>query len=286
MICIFLCVPFLIKAQNIEKLFSQANNLYQCGEFRDSRLAFERIVFTTRVNHDCAKAFFGKALCYKQQKQYNRAIEELNRVNFKGLPDSLQFEIRYEFILCAYLATNFNEALSQAKQLRFFIKDSTYHHKILFLEALTYNELTEWQNAESCMKKLITVKAPSDSAKVFTGLIAGTYNQRNYPKLKKVKKAKMLSTFIPGAGQIYAGYPFEGVFNLLLQSACLAGGVYGFYTKYYFTGYIVGFGLFQKFYFGGTRRAELLANKTNYKRIRKFNDNAKHVILRIAKNCK
>lgn len=73
-----------------------------------------------------------------------------------------------------------------------------------------------------------------------------------------------MSTFLPGLGQMYAGYPLEGIFNLGLQSTCLGLGLYSAYYKYYLTGYFEGFALFPKFYFGGTIRTEYLVEKKNY----------------------
>jgi hypothetical protein len=106
-------------------------------------------------------------------------------------------------------------------------------------------------------------------------------NLKAIPKYKSEKKAGKLSSFLPGTGQIYAGYFAEGVVSVLFQLAGLSFGVYSFFIKNYITSVLIGYSFFQKFYLGGVQRAEFLVRKRNYLVKRKFNDKAKNYILSI-----
>ena len=75
-----------------------------------------------------------------------------------------------------------------------------------------------------------------------------------------------MSFLMPGLGQIYAGYAKEGLVSAGLQALALGFGVYHVLNRYYMIGFFTGAGLFQTFYFGGARRASIMAEETNRKR--------------------
>jgi hypothetical protein len=80
---------------------------------------------------------------------------------------------------------------------------------------------------------------------------------------------------LPGVGQLYAGYFWEGALNVTLQLAGLGFTGLCIWQKYYFTGAFVGFSIFQKFYGGGINRTQFLVEKRNHIKIRTFNDEIK-----------
>jgi TM2 domain-containing membrane protein YozV len=263
-------------------VFYVADSLFQSGSFHESALEYERIVFKQTGNIQTVEALIGKAKCYIQLKDCKKALTEFKRIQFRGLNDTLQYRVRYEIALCSYLSGDVAEAKSQFEQMRFYFRDSTIMYPTLVLQILTNNELYNWQEAYS--NALFYIQLNVQDSLVADSLeetLRSFYNSKRIPKLRNPDKARLLSTFIPGAGQMYAGYPLEGLLNFTLQVLSLAGGIYGIYTHYYFTGYVIGFGLFQKFYFGGINRAFRLAEKKNYQEVRKFNEMVKEFVLSI-----
>jgi TM2 domain-containing membrane protein YozV len=99
--------------------------------------------------------------------------------------------------------------------------------------------------------------------------------------IKSAKKALNLSTFIPGAGQVYAGYPGKGLINA--SSQLLSLGVTGImvYHNLYISGFIIGLGMFQSFYFGGIKQAAYLANQFNLEETLYYKTLLKDFILEI-----
>ena len=107
------------------------------------------------------------------------------------------------------------------------------------------------------------------------------YRSKRLPHLKSPKRATILSIFLPGLGQTYAGYPGEGIISLSLNVAALGILVFGAVNAYYISGYVVGAGFLQNFYNGGQKRAAILANKHNYRVTREFNDSIHHFLMSI-----
>ena len=88
---------------------------------------------------------------------------------------------------------------------------------------------------------------------------------RHQPELKDPDRAGLLSTFLPGSGQFYAGRAGEGFTSFFFHISALGWGTYNVITGYFATALITGGGLFQSFYFGGIERAEHLAESHNSK---------------------
>jgi hypothetical protein len=111
--------------------------------------------------------------------------------------------------------------------------------------------------------------------------ISALYESDKIPRLKNIEYAKKLSMFLPGMGQLYCGYFWEGSLSLGLQIIGLGLTGLSIYHRYYFTGSTLAFGIFQKFYAGGLNRTEFLARKRNYTSVRAFNDSRKDFILNL-----
>lgn len=272
MTCIFLCVLFSAKGQ-----FYYADSLYNSSSFDDANLAYERIYFETENASIKQKALLKKAWTQKTQNDYAAAQQTLERIDIYSIEsDSIKKLIQYELILTAYLANNFRQVDSYAKQFLINNTDSPYDIQMLLIQILALNELGEWNEA---YKK----------AKVFEGLSQNDvqtdsiYAFKEKFKLKKVEKAKMLSTFLPGTGQLYAGYPVKAATSVTLHGASLAFGVFSVLDGYYLSGFLTGAGLLQAFYFGGIKHSGSLAERRNKKKIAKKSKGLKEHLIKSTK---
>lgn len=282
MICTFLCAPYLIKAQKVESILYEADSLYNRGEWQWAKLTYEKAIYIvslpgSNLSADTAallrnEALLKKTYCYKAMNQFADAQKNIERADLTNLPDSLHFHIRYETALCAYLAENYNEAYNYVLQLRYFIKDTTLTQQVDFLEILTLNELMRWEEAKKLLAAYIQkYRLDADAEKIYAFL--------KNPKIRNVEKAVVLSTFLPGVGQMYAGYPFRGMVSATLQLACFTFGAYSIWKGYYLSGFFTGFVLLQTFYSGGIRHTRYLAEKKNKERISNYNNRVKEFIL-------
>jgi tetratricopeptide (TPR) repeat protein len=245
-----------------------------------ARLAYERIIFSvqsSRYPSDSIQLFKNEALLkktytYKADTLYKEALQTIERTDANNLPDEESFVLRYETSLCAYLAGNYNEAYNYILQLKYFIKDTTFTNRVDFLEILTLNELQRWEEA----KKLTTAYIRKNNLQASADEL---YAFLKNPKIRKPEKAILLSTFMPGVGQWYAGYPFRGMVSATLQLACFTFGAYSIWQRYYLSGFFTGFVLLQAFYSGGIRHTGYLVEKKNQERIESYNGRVKEFII-------
>jgi hypothetical protein len=221
-------------------------------------------------------------LCYKELGENNKALEELGEINLFNLPDSLFFLIHYELALCNYINNDPNQSLWNIEEIRFRFPDSLRTFDVIPLNILCLNAIRKLDEAFALWNYFLDNSALQDSVKkVFESKINNLYDKRNVPKLYSPKKAENLSRFIPGSGQVYCGALPEGTFNFLMNAAILGYSFYEFYSQYYFTGYFVGLGIFNKIYTGGIHRANLLAGEKNLKGMNKFNLEASTLIIKV-----
>ena len=205
-------------------------------------------------NNKIAKCKYYKSLCYKELGDKHRALEELSEINVFNLPDSLFFFIRYEQAVCNFLNNDPAQALWNLEEIRYRFRDSLKTVDILPLNILCLNSTRNWDEA----------------LKVWSYLL-------NHTGLKDSEKNDCEAKI----NKLYCGAVFEGTFNLIMNASLLGYSFFEFYSKYYFTGYFVGLGIFNKTYNGGMHRAKLLADEKNLEGINKFNVETSSLLIRI-----
>ncbi len=280
--CIFLCAPYSIDAQYVDCLSSlpstnnsikKIDSLFFNQKYFEASIECERILYQSQNQQITAFATLRKTECLKQLGNFESAANDCEKIALWGLNDSLQFAIRYQTALCYFLSAQVADANSKISQIKIYCRDTILKKQLLLLDALINAELENYENAYYVGCQYIESYQNKDSL-----LIELNKLFEKKPRIRSEKKAELLSTFIPGAGQIYAGYPLEGVFSFLLQATALAYGGWEIYSRNYVTGWFVGFGMFQKFYFGGSGRAAFLVQKRNYWEKKEFNQKFKNIL--------
>ena len=273
MICIFHLEGFSVNN------WHKADSLFEAGNFLLSGIEYERIAYNPSDNLELTKALIKKGDCLLAQNNFSDAEYSLSRIRFNDLPDSLLFVARYKNAFASYLNSNFSNAESQLIQLQNNIEDSASIVKSFLLHSLVLNELDSFNLAKEKIAQYIKFTYKNEEKKQKLNELELFYTLKQIPKYKSESKASKLSTFLPGTGQIYAGYFAEGAVSVLFQLAGLSFGVYSFLIKNYITSVVIGYSFFQKFYLGGVQRAEFLVRKRNYLEKRKFNEKTKKYIL-------
>lgn len=271
-ICTFLCVLFSIEVSG-QDLFL-ADSLTRTKQYSAALLAYERVYFELTELSDTTRSeaylqaaqnacLLQKVYCLKQMGDFEEAHSNALRFDLRNLPDTVHTVLRTEIMVCCYLAKLYEGALVQVQQLRFLVKDSTLHSAADLWEILALMQLKRYAEAKTSFIKYKTSKNLAvDAEQVFAFI--------KKPRFRDAKKAKILATFLPGAGMVYAGNTKEGVISLLLQATSLGFAGVSIYNSYYLSGFFTGFGLFQAFYFGGIKRTESLVEKRNLELVKTY----------------
>ncbi len=251
-------------------LTGQAEALYQAGRYFEATIAWDRILFDSQDSTELLTAVLGKTQCLKQQKNYDQAYAFLETWLAYPFPDSGQVRIHSQQILCAYLGGHFENVLSQVDRWSYLHHGVPPDARVLVLKILALNELRRWSEAAADYHQLI---AGFHSDTALTDYYA------HLPKQKSEAKAEKLSTFIPGAGQFYAGSPFDGLFSICIQAAGIYFGVLSFEQHYYLSAWLIGAALFGAFHMGGVHRAVVLVQHYNRRQMLAFNEKVRVQLL-------
>lgn len=265
--CIFLCVlsiPSLHGHTDEAKLLQQADSLYQLGHHQQAALLCERVFYFSSESSVRALANLQKARTLKQLGEFAKARNDLQRSLFFRDDEVLQRDILYELALLDHLSGNFmgSQALLQQYQQRF--PNNAHEQRLWLLQTLNNNRMGLYEDVEkACNRLLGNATIHPELKDSLLRINQQLFKESSIPRLKSPQKAANWSTFIPGSGHVYAGYPVKGMINAFSQLTGLGLFAYMAWNQMYVSGFVVGLGMFQSFYFGGVRQAAHLAEQAN-----------------------
>jgi len=251
---------------------SKGDSLYASGKYFEASIEYEHMIFNAESQADSYYFKYKKALCYKQLKSFDRAIDELQPMYFPNSGDSLYQRVCYEQSLCFYLNGEPTKALWKIDEYFHRNADTSSYRVFMPVKLLCLNETFQWTEAQECFMLLIQLQNfTSEKEAEIKQIVKELYKKKNLPHIRSIKKAENWSRFIPGSGQVYAGSTGEGVVNFLLNASILAFSAHQVSNGFYITGYLAGLGFFNKTYHGGIKRSGILDSQKNKELIVSFN---------------
>jgi tetratricopeptide (TPR) repeat protein len=256
--CIFLCATLSTsQGQEAARALRQADSLFAGGIYFHASIEYERAYYLSEGPGDRILANLGKASALKQMGLFDKAHVDLQRSLPQAPSDSLRFALLNELALCAYLSGDYQTARSWLQQIIHFYGDNPWSDCILLLEALTLLQLEQWEALAGHLEQ--RAAAGDGEAGLLADALRDTIREGAVPVRKDPRRARRLSTFLPGTGHVWAGYPGRGLLNAGAQLGALASFAWFACNGFYVAGVSVGLALFQSFYFGGIRQAGDLA---------------------------
>lgn len=221
-----------------EYLFNEKDYLRAIGEY-------QRMSFFSNNSDSVDFYQFRIAECYRKRNDFDKAKNIYDELILKGVRDS---ELEKLLIISSSICSINRGALEYVRitlkdlEKRDGSSDSTH-----YLIGVSYLKERKWKEAEEEFDK-ITSSALKERAFQMLREISAQH-------FKSPKVALLLSTFIPGAGQIYASKPLQGIISFSLNLSL------GYLTykavredRRMDALLIVYFGL-QRFYFGNLEQA-------------------------------
>ena len=257
-----------------------ADSLFDKKNYYQAAIYYQKLDYFLISEKAKNDAKLSVANCYKLSREYNLGINQLGSINLENASDSLIYNVKYQCALMSYLNNDLVQAEAFLQQLDYLVKDSSYTTKSLLLYALTLNEQYKWLQAKEKLTKLNISSFYKDLPRLGKNerIMDSLYSLQTLPKLKNVKKAIKLSSLLPGLGQCYTTNYAEGIGSFLATVTSIGIMVTGIVYQYYFTGIVTGNLLVGKFYLGGIKRSEFLANRYNYRISKVFNNKLKEQI--------
>ncbi|NBP70057.1 MAG: hypothetical protein EBR30_26705 [Cytophagia bacterium] len=242
--------------------------MFAQGAYQQATIAYEFALFQGLAPDDAASVTLSLNTAFKLEREYTKALATFDRIDFYTGSDSLRSVLYYQYIISAMLASRHDLAWSKLVELRYELPGKIPEEVLLTLEILCLNEMGRWQEAHQYFQKW---------SKIY-GITKDPYPDMLKQKMKNPDKAFALSYWLPGVGQMYAGYPGKGLVSSLLNASLVAFSVYSFVGGYYLSGVFTGVALFYLSYNGGARYAQVLAEEHNTKTKGKFNEQVRQML--------
>ncbi len=262
----------------------QADSLFGKGMYFEASIAYERVIFHSDSPVERVRANLGKVEALKQIGDFSKARNDLRRsLVFRG-DDTLRLEILYQMAFCAYMDRASDDAYISLMQLRQNF-GLTGQPRLYLLEGLVLADLGRWEDLREHLQ--LWLKGVQADSLMYRQTMR-TYDEILEEGLlradKDPEKARLWSTFIPGAGQLYAGEPGWGALNAFSQLAGLAGFGLLAYNGFYVASAVAGLGAFQAFYFGGIKQAGDLTSENMKSRLENLQTAIAHLLLDVSAN--
>lgn len=197
-----------------------AEHLYDKGDYDSGITEFQRFLF---FHPDHKEAFYARykiAMAYKALKEWPLAIAFFQRSLQGNNQANIRAKIRYQTIVSLIL----NRQLDSAKMELFrLIHQPNIANHVRQSGQLLYGLLLIFQNKWADSKEIFEAlqkryEKDSKLDSIFQNLTLEIEKIEEKPILKSTKTAEWLSTFLPGAGQIYAGKIGAGLNALALNA--------------------------------------------------------------------
>ncbi len=202
------------------------------------------------------KLVLEKVELLKQNGLMNDAFENLSRVDYETIADSLQQKVLFQLILFATLANRNTDAAYFLTQYNNYVKDTADKFHARWIRPIVFLQNEEWDNAYAEMLAQCSVQQK---------LVMDSIWQFHFPNFKNPRKAQLFSALLPGSGQTYAGKIGFGMINLMGVAASGYFIWWHWVHEYYIISAVTGGGWLSRFYLGGLKTSGSLTEKRNEK---------------------
>ena len=251
---IFLIISKVIFSQvQLENQFLKAKQMYLNGEYFNSITELKRLIFFDRNKSYSYTANELIGECYKNGAKFSDALNYFTRAEIAAVTPDEVYNCRLNIIKINILRRTTSHALTLLETLENDPRFSQKKTEIHYWKGWAYIFSDEWDNASSQFAQV----SPDHELKTFCDSI----DNQKY----SVIKAKLLSFFIPGAGQIYTGNYLSGILSLGWNILWGYTTVTAFQENRIFDGIMVGDLLWFRFYNGNNQNAEKFAQEKNIK---------------------
>src|ERR1035437_121387 len=251
LLIIFIAVIVIIPQDRLDEQLIKAKTLYSHEEYFSSITELKRLIFfdTNKKYSYTANELIGE--CYKQGAKFSDALNYFTRAEIATTIPSEIYNGRINMIKINILRRTTGRALSLIDALEKDPRFTMKKEEINYWKGWAYIFSDEWDKASDQFGRI----SPKSELKRFCDSI----DNQKY----SVIKAKLLSYFVPGAGQLYTGNYLSGILSLGWNILWGYTTITAFQANRIFDGIMVGDLLWLRFYNGNTQNAEKFAVEKN-----------------------
>lgn len=248
-------------SQDIKQSFDFANELYEKHDYVGAAITYRRVIYFDKAEEYRKSCYKNIADCLYETQQYEEAADYYELAFFQQKTDSLKAEILFKKLSCYLIQNSFDYAQVELLNLPNNLTLEQRRRKV-FYEAVLNFSTEKYDESKKQFLQLI------DSTNIETkNRIEGLFLKNDKISKLSPRKARILSMIVPGLGQFYAGDFKNGANSILLTAGI---GVWGVMSAVRSTSPVDALFTmvpwFQRYYSGGYKKAEIIAENQKKKR--------------------
>ncbi|RMD49155.1 MAG: hypothetical protein D6830_05465 [Ignavibacteria bacterium] len=236
--------------EGLDKLMNIADSVYASGNYFDAITEYKRVQFFDTSGKYSFKTNLQIANCYKKGMKLSHAKKYFaEALQFANGKDEI-FKVEIELVKSKILERNFNSAKEQIRRMEKKYFSVEKKNELKYWMGWNFMFAGEWKAAADIFNEIGEEQLAQ---------ICKETNEKEYD----VQTAKLLSYFIPGAGQFYTGEYLSGLMSLAWNAVWGYVTINAFTAERIFDGIVVGNLLWFRFYRGNFQNAEKFAVEKN-----------------------
>lgn len=231
--------------------YNFAQELFNKEEYFDAVTELKRLIFFDSTNQYSFKAYLLMGKSFKAGAKLNEAVYHFTMAEIFSKTDDEFYEAKLQLIRSNILRRTTSQAQKLLDQM---MRDERFKSKtdeLNYWRGWAYIFADDWQNASESFNKI--------SADHELKILCDSINNQLYSETL----AKLLSVFIPGAGQFYTGNYLNGIFSLGWNALAGWFTINAFAEDRIFDGLVTANLLWLRFYIGGINNSEKFAVEEN-----------------------
>jgi TM2 domain-containing membrane protein YozV len=240
------------KAQSgLERQYNFADSLFSSGNYFDAVTEFKRLLFFDEQNKYAFDANYKIALSYKAGAYFENAIKYFTLAKNNSNEKEKIWESEIQIIRCNILRKKNEQTLKMIRELEKGNLTDEKNAELNYWRGWSFMLADKWDSA-------YVYFSLTDEGKELTEFSKTVIDEKY-----SVTFAKVISYFLPGAGQIYAGRYVSGLLSLGWNALFGYFTINAFVSDRIFDGIAVGALLWLRFYRGNIQNAEKFAVENN-----------------------
>ena len=219
-----LCIAFPVHSQNFnaDNLLGFAQSLFREGDYLNAVHEYQRYLFLYPGTVEADFVQLHIAAAYQNMGRLDAAIEAYQSL-IQNHPQSPFIErARSNIAQCQLLSGNQATSITSLRQFLSDYPESELAPRAQFIIGTIYMDKKDWTAAAREWQQVQTKYSQTPFAEMSDQLIRMARQAESLP-LRSPSTAGLLSTFLPGLGQIYSGRYSDGVYSLFVVGATAAG---------------------------------------------------------------
>lgn len=251
LIIILFAVTIIHPQNQLDEQLTKAEALYQNEEYFNSITELKRLIFfdSSKRYSYTANELIGE--CYEKGAKFTDALNYFARAEIAATNTDEIYNCRINTVKINILRRTTGRALSLLNALDKEPRFNGKKEEINYWKGWAYIFSDEWDKASDQFRRI--------SKQNELGRFCDSIDNQKY----SVTEAKILSFFIPGAGQIYTGNYLSGILSLGWNILWGYTTITAFQANRIFDGIMVAEFLWLRFYNGSNQNAEKFAIDKN-----------------------